>query len=170
MSTETWRQVPDWPYEVSDLGRVRRSARASGTQVGRVLTKANMWGYGGVLLRDGKRARRISLHRLVAEVFIGPPPFPDAVVHHLNNDPRDNRAANLIWTTRGDNVGRAWGEGCMPTGELHHQSKLTEEAVRAIRKEYIPRRVPARVFAERYGVDESTIWQVIRGETWTHVR
>ena len=44
------------------------------------------------------------LHQLVCETFHGPKPFPGAVVMHLNDDPSDNRAANLKWGTQKENL------------------------------------------------------------------
>lgn len=42
------------------------------------------------------------LHRLVALAFLGPPPFPDASVDHINRIKTDNRACNLRWATRAE--------------------------------------------------------------------
>lgn len=55
-------------------------------------------------------------------------------------------------------------------GEVNGAAKLTDEAVRAIRSEYVPRKVPLRVFAERYGTSIQTIQYVVAGLSWRHVR
>ena len=39
-------------------------------------------------------------HRMVAIAFIGPPPFPDAQVDHINRNKSDNRLVNLRWAGR----------------------------------------------------------------------
>jgi hypothetical protein len=53
-------------------------------------------------------------------------------------------------------------------GSSHGNSKLTEEQVRSIREEYVPRCVPLRVFAARYGVRLSSIHYALR-VGWQHV-
>jgi NUMOD4 motif/HNH endonuclease len=74
---ERWLPVPDWPYEVSDLGRVRSVDRRlrDGRTAGGVLLRP--WrdgkGYLCVTLRDGFRVRRVRVHRLVKRVHTGPP-------------------------------------------------------------------------------------------------
>jgi hypothetical protein len=45
------------------------------------------------------------VHRLICEAFNGPPPFPGAMVVHVDKDARNNRAENLKW---GDGSQRTW--------------------------------------------------------------
>ena len=42
-----------------------------------------------------------SLHNLVATVFV-PNPDNKEIVHHINEDPSNNRADNLMWVTRAE--------------------------------------------------------------------
>ena len=56
-------------------------------------------GYIPVCLRGEGIQRRTSIHRLMAEIFIGPKPFPNACVRHLNGNSRDNSITNLAWGT-----------------------------------------------------------------------
>lgn len=42
------------------------------------------------------------MHRLVARAFLGPTDLP--LVRHLNDDPSDNRLANLAYGTSSDNA------------------------------------------------------------------
>jgi hypothetical protein len=104
---ETWRPVPGWgaPYDVSDLGRVRKPAvavprRRGGTQH-----------YGAQLLRTylrngtplvqlavgSRRHRAVRVARLVAAAFLPPSP-PGAELVFVNGDRRDVCAANLAWS------------------------------------------------------------------------
>lgn len=108
---ESWRPVPDWPYEVSDRGRVRRSEPARGTRVGYVLAP---W-LGGdpskgtrfyvTFSRRGERADP-KVAKLVAETFLGPPPFPDAEIDHIDGDRYNDAAENLEWVTPAENQRR----------------------------------------------------------------
>lgn len=53
-------------------------------------------------------------------------------------------------------------------GSEHGNAKLTEDQVRSLRREYVPRKVPLRVFADRYGVRLSAIHYALRSG-WKHV-
>ena len=106
---ETWRPLAGWgaPYDVSDLGRVRKPAvaverRRGGTQhykaqlLSAYLRKATPMVQ--LLLRPG-RHRAIRVARLVAAAFLPPRP-PGAVLVCMNGDSGDVRAANLGWSRR----------------------------------------------------------------------
>lgn len=110
---ETWNPVVGYAglYEVSDQGRVRSlPRRGSGNRANRV--------YGGSVLRPGRftssghlsvalsrdnRASSHSVHVLVLAAFVGPCPDGQEV-RHMNDDPSDNRLANLEYGTRRENM------------------------------------------------------------------
>lgn len=57
-------------------------------------------------------------HRLVAEVFVAPPPgmtieqcITSLVINHLNSNPQDNRPENLEWTTQALNITHGYRAG-----------------------------------------------------------
>lgn len=54
-----------------------------------------------------------------------------------------------------------------PTGERHHNAKLTEAAVREIRA--WPKRMPQAKLREKYGVSRSAIVAIRMGKTWRSV-
>lgn len=109
---EEWRPVVSHPtrYEVSSLGRVRVKSRH--VTVGPVAfwTKARL-----LAQVPGGRAKnylRVHLyrperfafvHRLVAEAFLGDPPFPGAVILHRDDNGHDNRAEHLRYGDRDEN-------------------------------------------------------------------
>lgn len=104
MTSEAWKDVPGWEgvYQVSNMGRVR-SFRAN--PKGRVLSRKNREGaYIQVILKGmDKPTRYVSLHRLVAEVFI-PNPKGLPQVNHKDGNRQNNRVSNLEWCTGADNV------------------------------------------------------------------
>lgn len=51
-----------------------------------------------------KKFGNVKIHRLVCEAFHGPPPFPNAVVIHFNENALDNRPENLRWGTQKENL------------------------------------------------------------------
>jgi hypothetical protein len=104
---ETWKPIPGYPaYEASDLGRVRSIDRIQygRTYVGTVLaTRVSNRGYDLANVRDADgKAQTRTVHTLVLLAFTGPPP-PGQVSRHLNDDPHDNRLANLAYGTPEEN-------------------------------------------------------------------
>lgn len=74
MVNEEWKRIPGYPrYEVSNQGRVR--SYTSKRNPGKVLKQTKLKGYMYVNLVEGEertlnQAKRIAVHRLVAEAFI----------------------------------------------------------------------------------------------------
>lgn len=109
---EVWRPVVGYEqwYEVSDLGRVRSldrppvSSRSKGRR-GQILRLLSCGaGYVQVSLSVGGVARKALVHRLVAEAFHGPANGME--VDHVSNVKQDNRALNLRWISRAENMAR----------------------------------------------------------------
>jgi len=97
---EEWKNVGEWPYEVSNSGRVRNIVhkkvicpRMRGSKGGR---------YPAVNLWDSGRMQTFSVHRLVAIAFL-PNPNGGKEVHHKNGNKSDASAENLSWCTRQEN-------------------------------------------------------------------
>lgn len=110
--SEEWRAIPGWEgfYEVSTLGRVRsldrtlETVRGPWRQRGRVLSPGmDTRGYQFIGLARGGKATYHRVHRLMALAFLGPEPYPGALVRHLNDVRSDNRIENLAWGTHSDN-------------------------------------------------------------------
>lgn len=101
---EVWKPVVGYEglYEVSDHGGVRSMPR-KGTAGGLVSVVPNEKGYLTVgLFGHGKRVHR-SVHRLMAEAFLGP--CPDGMqVRHLDGNNTHNVLPNLKWGTASENA------------------------------------------------------------------
>jgi hypothetical protein len=166
MTPEEWRPAPGFPaYEVSSLGRVRN------VRTGRVLKLSiGTNGYYKTRLSD----RTVFVHRLVCEVFQGPPgTYIDALgrtltreVCHRDGDKKNNAADNLGWSTHLDNMRHMIRHGTRPVGERHGQAKLTEADVRAIRASNKSQDALAREF----GIGQPTISNIRSGKRWSHLR
>jgi len=102
-NAETWLPVPDWPYEVSDQGRVRSVERTlpDGRTAGSVILKPTGSRYPSVTLRDGWRSKKVRVHRLVKLVHTGP--SRGRQVRHLDDDRQHSALANLKYETQKDN-------------------------------------------------------------------
>lgn len=116
---EIWKDIKGYEgkYQVSNMGRVRsldRIDRAGAKRKGQIL-KPNIEsnGYVRVHLADGKGYNRESVHRLVAEAFVERKSGTDNIVNHLDNNPSNNRADNLEWTTYKGNMQWAAKQGRM---------------------------------------------------------
>lgn len=93
-----WRPIPDWPYEASSDGEVRRVGKAAPLRPSTHPTA----GYKRVNLSKENRQTTFGVHRLVAAAFFGPP-LAGQEVRHLSGDPSDNRPQNLCYGTRSEN-------------------------------------------------------------------
>lgn len=180
---ELWLPVPDVRfsdfYLISSEGRVKALDRVI-TEVtglkrfhkGRTLTPKKSGLYLGVSLFSKPHLKRFYLHRLVAEAFI-PNPLGKPHVNHINFDRHDNRACNLEWTTPAENTHHSYAAGRLASpspvkGELQHSAKLTADIVQDLRFTWIPGS-SITALAQKYGVTNHALYQVLRGRTWKHV-
>jgi hypothetical protein len=140
----------------------------------------NPVGYHRVRLsRDGIKTAQL-VHRLVAFAFVGPQPSSRHQIAHNDGNPRNNRASNLRWATVKENAADRAGHGRVPTGETHcsktrpevvlrgerhGMAKLTDEAVRSIRRDARS----GSVIAAEHGVGKGVVNSIRRGEGWRHV-
>lgn len=158
MQNEIWKPVKGYEglYQVSSLGRLRK--------VNGVLLKANpkSW-YCSVSLMKNNVRKTFKVHRLVALVFV-PNPENKPEINHKDGNKQNNHYLNLEWVTRSENQLHAIRELNANTGkgESHGSAKLDKNSVSKIRNSDRPSKELARV----YGVDQSTINRVRRGETW----
>ena len=99
---ERWAKIPNYPnYEISDHGRVRNINTNS------VLKHKEARGYNKVALYNDGQRRDMSIHRLVAEVFVDNP-YNKEEVNHIDGDKHNNHRTNLEWCSRSDNMKHAF--------------------------------------------------------------
>jgi len=111
----------------------------------------------------------------MSEIEDGPIPNGINVLHTCDNPPCCN-PKHLFRGTQLDNMRDKVqkGRGVFPgathpvKGSGHGNALLNEEQVEVIRKEYVPRKTPLRVFAERFNVAISTVYYALK-EGWKHV-
>ena len=169
---EEWRPVLGYEgwYEVSDQGRVKRVRAVRGATVGRVLSlrKPNRTNdYCRVQLCKYDNKRSYGVHVLVAEAFHGKRPrgkFPN----HKDLDKTNNRASNLEWVTRRQNILHALQNGKKPSASLprtaNGRAKLTDAQVAEIIAQ--KGKVGQRVLAALFGVSKSAIQFIHQGKHW----
>jgi hypothetical protein len=176
---EQWKPVPYAPYgerySISSMGRVRVNAISIYSKnktefLKPCRGKREGKGYQQVTLYHSGQAKCVAIHQMVALAFIGPPPFDGAIVCHKNDCKTDNVAYNLEWGTHKTNAATRELIGNSLRGEINGNSKLTEETVRAIRREYAAGQLTQRQLSERFGVCKATIYGVATRRWWKHVR
>ncbi|MFA5409310.1 MAG: NUMOD4 motif-containing HNH endonuclease [Bacilli bacterium] len=102
---EEWKDVEGWEgvYQISSHGRLKSF---KGCPSGRVLSNKNKTGdYFSVVLRRGRRGIRQSarIHQLVAAAFLKKP-LNKTEINHKDGNKQNNRADNLEWVTRRENM------------------------------------------------------------------
>lgn len=125
----------------------------------------NGTGHKTVGLWHGGVCRRVLVHRLVALVFHGSPPTAAHEVRHLNGVPADNRADNLAWGTRAQNIADRVVHGVAAIGERHGMARLTAAQAAEIRRRARGGETD-RALAHEFGVTPNNVALIRRGRTW----
>lgn len=71
--------------------------------------------------------------------------------------------------TLSDNSRDMSSKGRAAFGQRHKAAKLNDAAVREIRSRYAAGGVTQTILAHEYGVSQSLISLLVKGETWRHV-
>ena len=165
---EIWRDVIGYNgmYQVSNLGHVKTFM----FNKGRVLRgSVNQHGYRTVNLRKNGVAKKVFVHRLVAEAFIDNPndkPF----INHIDCNPLNNIVSNLEWCTQAENVHHTirMGRAVNVVGEKNGKSKLTSDDVIKIREAWDMFHNYSEV-GRMFSVNPGTIWAIINNKTWRDI-
>ena len=175
--SEEWRDIPGYEgrYQVSDLGNVRSVWQTTrhGRPLKPFLSGPKRRQYPRVRLYSGTREHSdIFVHVIVMLAFDGPPPA-GYEIDHLDNDPLNPEYTNLEYVTRPEQQRRVYrrDKSRLPVhrpGELNPCAVLTWDSVRQIRALSSGGHRNADL-ARRYGVDPSTISQIVRGRNWREV-
>lgn len=161
---ETWKPVEGHEMcEVSDAGRVRSWKNGKWGRRSRPKLMTPSPGNHGYLRVNVDGSAEL-VHHLVLKSHVGPRP-DGAEGAHFNGDKHDNALGNLRWASPQENGGDNARLG-VSKGELHGMHKLTDDAVREIRKH----EKSYRLLAEEFGVSIATIQRVIKRKGWTHVQ
>jgi hypothetical protein len=101
LNMEVWRYIDGYDkYAVSSFGNIKN------VKTGRILKPMlSKKGYHRIDLsnKNNKRRRSVSIHRVVASMFI-PNLDNKPLIGHINNDKSDNSILNLRWCTNQENI------------------------------------------------------------------
>ena len=118
---EIFKDIEGWEglYQVSNYGNVKSLSRPKKFKNGTfgktrelIMAPGFTKGYYSVSLRIKDRLKVCRINRLVAAAFVENPHNKD-IVGHLDNNPLNNRADNLVWCTIIENV-----EHCIKSGNF----------------------------------------------------
>lgn len=181
MRQERWKPVVGYEteYEVSNLGRVRRTGRPRKGYPAHYILKQHHGATGGYpfvrLCRSGRQGKSERVHRLVALAFLGQPPH-GYEVHHRNAIRTDARLHNLMYVSKSENCKIAFAMGHLTrfSGENNSHAKLSWRIVRSIRllsPSLAPKRSKKRCnqircLARQYHVSDVTIYRILSKTTW----
>lgn len=126
-----------------------------------------------MLLGDDDKYHTVKVHRIVAKALcINWEDYTE--VNHRNGIKTDNRALNLQWCNRSQNIKHAYDTGLIKPkkGSLNGNSKLKESDVKEIRDRANShgRYYGRKALAQKYGVSEAHIKDIVNNKNlWKHV-
>ncbi len=119
--------------------------------------------YPKVMVRHNGKGCLFLVHRLMLLAFCGPP-AANQEARHLDGNPANNAIGNLRWGTSGENSADALRHGRRNRGERQGSSKLTREAVEAIRRQWP--QTKQGPLARKFGVSQATISFIVNHHRW----
>jgi predicted XRE-type DNA-binding protein len=137
-------------YQVSNFGNVDSLI---GKRKRMKLFKTNK-GYWQVGLRINGKEKFFRVHRLVAICFIANP-HGYTQVHHINENPLDNRVENLEWISKAKHI-------------LEH-SKLNADDIIEIFRLYNVEGWTQQRIADHFGIDQAQVSRILRRKTWSTI-
>lgn len=163
-----YRIVPEFPaYAVGDDGSVwSRQNNRWGYGDWKRMSPTKIHGYPTVYLSGNGRTKRVLVHRIVLETFIGPCPDGMECRHFPDNDRSNNNLNNIQWGTRLENRRDRIAQGTEQYGERNHRAKLTREVVVEIREKYAAGGVRQIDLAKEYGVSKRAVGMIVNGKRW----
>lgn len=160
---EEWRQVDGWPYEVSNIGKVRNAK-------GRLLaTPLHKSGYLQVQLWNRGKFKSMLVHRLVAAAFVGKQPSELHEVAHGDGNRLNNADGNLRWVLHTENMRDRDDHGTTARGERNGKLKHDDETVRRIRGLHAGGMGYRRI-AKETGVCRQTVQGIVTGRRRTETQ
>lgn len=172
---EVWKPVVGYEglYAVSTEGRVMHVASRwckSNRFKRSFISNAGYLRVSLSKVSDGKqRVVKATVHRLVAEAFIGPCHEVNTV-NHRDGNKLNNALENLEYATQRDNQLHAYQNGLQKRqqGSSRPMAKLTEDQVRYIRHRHA-KGESQRSLAREYGVCDMLINGIVHYKKWKHI-
>ncbi len=161
------KQFRDTPYYVTENGEIYRLWK---TGFKKMKPYVNIRGYVHINLCTNGKTQIFKIHRLVAECYL-PNPNNLPLVEHKDDVKTNNNVSKLMWSTNNDNMKTAIKNNRIKKGQECYNSKLTNEQIEFIRKNYIARHPEfgTRAFGRKFNVSNSLISRIIKNKRWSHI-
>lgn len=181
---EKWKPVsfkginPNERYEISNYGRIRRFETKIDNWKIHNPSNVNGYAYFSFLTdrNNGSRGRVTkSLHRLVAENFLGYPEGDCNNVIHKDFNKWNNHVNNLMWATKQEMFAHSRKSPRTAAaierrkGEITN-AKLTETDVIRLKKKLKRGKNPLYKIAKEFGITHTQLNRIRRGENWAHIK
>lgn len=165
---EQWKGIPGTKYSVSSEGRVAsRNLKWGGW---RVMNPSTTGKYLHICMWINGSKKSASVHRLVAEAFLGPPPTLGHEVNHKDGIRHNNRTENLEWVSQSENVQHSYSVlgHKAARGEAAGPSRITEVQAREV---WIRRAAGESLGAisADYGITKATVCDIYAGRSWAWI-
>jgi HNH endonuclease/NUMOD4 motif len=139
-----------------------------GSSIGlKVYTKGERIGRCGVPVNEIKNLT-LSVHNIIAELFLEKPDEDQIQVIHLDHDKYNNEASNLRWATKDE----AWTH--FKKSENYNEPvrgpKLTIDRVKLIKRKIAEGKTKQGILAKQFGLSEMAIYRMKTGKNWGHVK
>ncbi len=175
---EIWKDVVGYEgrYQVSCRGRVKSLDRyvdyKAGSRrkvLGRILKAAYLpKGYQKFELWRENKGKGCYGHQLVCAAFIGQRP-EGCECRHLNGDPADNRAENLVYGTPAENEADKVAHGRRQFGEKCYNTNLTNADALRIKRLASDGELSQREIGKMFGVTHRVVSNIKNARRWTHL-
>lgn len=173
MGTEIWKDITglEGEYQVGNSGKVKSldrycRSKADSKSFRKGIIRKQFISNAGYY-RVSLKGKYQTVHRLVAIAFVDNPENKPEV-NHKNGIKTDNRAINLGWCTKSENMYHAYRNGAtILRGSKNSQSKIKESDIPEIRKAKCSKEY--RVLADKLGVTENTIYRIATKREWKHI-
>lgn len=167
---EIWADIKGYEgdYQESNYGRTK-SFKQKTPRI--IVPMMNHKGYLYVHLCQKGNSERYFVHNLVAKCFVyNPENKPE--INHDDGIKFNNYFENLKPSTNIENLQHAFKTGLMKIGVEHPFAKLSEEQIRKIRSSYIKgsRKFGCAALALKFGVGETSIWNIVNFKSYKNVK
>lgn len=154
------KQYKDTDYWVCENGDVFRKGKQLKPQMKKRKGKDR---YYYLKLSKNNKIKCEYIHRMVAELYL-PNPNELPEIDHIDGDRFNNHYNNLEWVSSKENHDRAIDKGLI-------ESKLTADDVKWIKEHFVlgDRTYGTRALGRKFGVHNTLISDIIRGDAWKQV-
>lgn len=158
-------------YEVSNYGRIKSVNKANLSEK-LIKGSTDQRGFSVVNIRIQNNKRdHFYPHRIVAENFLEKPTGECEYIIHLDHDKKNNYWQNLKWVSKQDWIKDLEKRGVFDKAERREGKhvKMTETKVALLKKRLLDGKTKRKVLARSFGITETQVRRIERGENWGDV-